>query len=152
MNIQQSKKGFTLLELMICCAVTVIALTGLLSTYIACFELDETMRNSNLAISAAQKVLEEIRSTPFLSVYANYNGYSFHVSGMPVNKNLGHVAVANSNPNLLQVDVGVCWSQKGSRIMGECTVAGSGALAFNDTNSNGKLDSPVVFTTLMAQR
>lgn len=147
-----SERGFTLLELMVCCAVMVIALTGLLSAYVACFELNETMRNSNLAISASQKVLEEIRSTPFLSVYTNYNGYQFQVSGMAVNKNLGHVVVDNANPNLLQVDVGVCWSQKGSRILGECSVGVGGALAFNDANSNGKLDSPIQFTTLMTQR
>jgi Tfp pilus assembly protein PilV len=147
-----SKEGFTLLELMVCCAVTIIALTGLLSAYVACYELNETMRNSNLAISAAQKVLEEIRSTPFLSVYANYNGYQFQVSGMPVNKNLGRVVVDNTNPNLLQVDVGVCWSQKGSRILGECSTGVGGTLVFNDANVNGKLDSPVQFTTLMSQR
>jgi prepilin-type N-terminal cleavage/methylation domain-containing protein len=143
--------GFTLLEVMIAAGVLVIALTGLLSTYTACFKLNETTRNSNLALNAAQEKLEEIRSATFLSIFDSYNGTSFSVSGMPVSDSLGYVSINNTNTSLLRVTIGVCWRDQDSKIIGECQDA-AGSLVFVDTNGNGILDSPAEFMTEMAQR
>lgn len=145
------KEGFTLLELLIASGVLIIALTGLLATYAACFDLVETTRNSNLALNAAQKTLEEMRSINFLSVYPNYNNQTFQVSGMPVNSSLGFVSINNSNSSLLNVAIGVCWRQRGSRIIGECVDSG-GVIAFSDSNGDGRLNSPVELSTFMSQR
>ncbi|MFH1691621.1 MAG: prepilin-type N-terminal cleavage/methylation domain-containing protein [Candidatus Omnitrophota bacterium] len=145
------KDGFTLLELLIASGVLIIALTGLLATYAACYDLAETTRNSNLALNAAQETLEEMRNINFLSVFSLYDGATFQVSGMPANSSLGYVVVNNSNSSLLNVAIGVCWRQKGSRIIGEC-VDSSGALVFSDTNADGRLNSPVELVTYMAQR
>ncbi len=147
----RKQRGFTLLELMIAAAVLIVALTGLLGTYITCLELNELTRNSNLALNAAQAVFEEIRSADFLNLPANYDGYTFQVAGMSANSSLGYVAIDSSNTTLLQVAIGVCWRQKGDRIIGECVDSG-GALNFSDANSNDYLDSPVLIRTLMADR
>ena len=146
-----SRKGFTLLELMVVAGITVTALAGLLGTYVACLELMEMTRNSNLAIIGAQTVLEEMRSTAITSVYGTYDGYTFAVDDMAAGDSVGHVSVNNTNTSLLNITVGVCWEQKAGRIIGECQEA-AGVLVFNDTNANGVLDSPVQIITLMAQR
>ena len=151
----RSRKGFTLLELMVVSGITITALVGLLGTYVACLELTEITRNSNLAIISAQTVLEEMRSTAFTSVYSTYDsatsGYNFTVDGLAATESDGRVTVNNTNTSLLNVTVGVCWRQKAGRIIGECYDA-SGVVTHNDTNGNGILDSPVQISTLVAQR
>jgi prepilin-type N-terminal cleavage/methylation domain-containing protein len=144
----RKNKGFTLLELMFAAAVIVVTLAGLLSTYVTCLELNETAKNTNLALSIAQRVMEEIRSTTFTSIFSTYNGYGFTVSGMASNASYGYVTVNNTNATLLNVTIGVCWKEKSSRIIGECGDVG-GVFAFN---GSGVLDSPVQLATLMAQR
>lgn len=142
--------GFTLLELMIASGVLIIALVGLLATYIACLELEETTKNSNSALNAARQVLEEIRDTPFLSIFDTYDGYTFHVPGFAANSSQGYVSINNST-DLLNVTIGVCWRQKSLRIIGECQDV-AGVVSFSDANGNSILDSPVQLTTLMGQR
>ncbi|HAJ57806.1 MAG TPA: hypothetical protein DCL35_08635 [Candidatus Omnitrophica bacterium] len=151
---RKNNKGFTLLELMIASAVIIVALAGLLSTYVACLELNETTKNTNLALNSAQKVLEEIRSSTFSGIASAYNGYNFSVSGIEVNESLGFVYIDDTDASLLNITIGVCWRQRGAKIIGECRDSG-GSLVFDstsDANSNGILDSPVQFSTLMAQR
>ena len=148
---RRGKKGFTLLELVITAGILIFALCGLLASYVACLELNETTKNSNLALNAAMAVLEEIRSAPFLSIFSNYNGYTFQVAGMSADSSLGQAFIDNTNPGLLNVTIGVCWRQKSSKIIGECQISG-GVVTFSDANGNGILDSPVELTTLMAQR
>ena len=145
------KNGFTLIELVIASGVLIFGLVALLATFIYCLELIETTKNSSLALKAAEEVLEQMRRSDFLNVYSNYNGYTFSVSGMPANTNLGRVTVNNSDPDLLAVDIGVCWKQRNERIIGECQESG-GVLVFSDSDSNGILDSPVMLETRMAQR
>jgi type II secretory pathway pseudopilin PulG len=142
-------RAFTLLELMIACGITIIALAGLLSTYITCFELQETIRNSNIALNSEQAVLEEMRTAAFTSVYSSYNGYNFSLPEL--NNSLGLVTINNTNPQLLRIDIGVCWQQKSGRILGDC-VMNAGVLTFNNTNADGIMSSPVGLTTYMAQR
>ncbi|MFA5038504.1 MAG: prepilin-type N-terminal cleavage/methylation domain-containing protein [Candidatus Omnitrophota bacterium] len=156
MNIPSLKKikksgGFTLLELMIVCGIVVVVLVGLLATYVACFELAETTRNTHMALVETKAVLENMRGIAFTSVYGTYNGHVFQVPQMAANQSLGYVVINNSNASLLRVDAGVCWKQKNDRIIGECQES-SGALVFSDANGNGILDSPVQVTTLMSQR
>lgn len=148
---RDKKKGFTLLEILVASGILVIALTGLLATYAACFDLVETTRNSNLALNAAQKTLEEMRNVNFLNIFSSYNGTTFQASGMTANSSLGFISINNSNPNLLSVAVGVCWRQRGSRIIGECNDS-SGILAFSDANGDGRLNSPIELSTFMSQR
>ncbi len=146
-----ARKGFTLLELVITTGILIFALCGILATYIACLELSETTKNSNLALNSASRVLEEIRSAPFLSIFSSYNGYTFQVSGMPGNSSLGRVVIDDTDPALLNVNIGVCWRQKASKVIGECQLSGE-TVIFSDANGNGILDSPVQLTTRMSQR
>jgi type II secretory pathway pseudopilin PulG len=151
MRLQLKNKGFTLLEVVITIGVLVFSLTALLATFISCFDLFEITKNSNLALNAEMKILEEMRRSNFLNLYANYNGYVFQIYGMDPNFNLGFVSIDNSNPDLLEVNIGACWVQKGGRIIGEGSLNG-GVLEFSDSNGNGILDSPVALTTYIARR
>jgi len=149
MRLRLKRKGFTLLELMIASGILVIVLTGLLSAYISCLEMNETTKNSNLALGAVQEELENLRKAPFQTLNTTY---TFYATGTLANLSLGRVVIDNAaNTSFYRVDAGMCWKQRNSRIIGECR-DNNGTLVFNDTNSNGILDSPVQLTTYMAQR
>jgi prepilin-type N-terminal cleavage/methylation domain-containing protein len=149
MRLRFYKNGFTLLELMIASGVLVVVLTGLLSAYISCLELNETTKNSNLALGAVQEELENLRKAPFQTLNTTY---TFYATGPLANLSLGRVVIdRTTNSSFYRVDAGMCWRQRNLRVIGEC-IDNNGTLEFNDTNGNGILDSPVQLTTYMAQR
>ena len=57
--------GLTLLEVLIATSVLVVAITGLLATFIGLGSLDETARSTTLALTAVQDKMEEIRDSDF---------------------------------------------------------------------------------------
>jgi type II secretory pathway pseudopilin PulG len=144
-----SRHGFTLIELMIVCGITMIALVGLLATYVQCLDLAETTRNSQRAMSAAQSILEEVRTIAFTSVASTYNNYNFTVGSMAVHESAGRVTVDSSDPSLLEVTIGVCWRQGAGRLIGACQYSGG---VVTPTNASGVLESPVQIVSLVAQR
>ncbi len=144
-------KGFTLLELMIAAAIIIFCLAGMLATFVACLEMDETTKNMELALNSAQDVLEDIRNTPITSVESIYNGFTFQVPELAAGSSQGYVYVDDSDPKLLDVVIGVCWQQKNSRIIGECINSG-GAVSFSDGNGNGYLDSIAQLRTVVGMR
>ncbi|PIQ89019.1 MAG: hypothetical protein COV72_05090 [Candidatus Omnitrophica bacterium CG11_big_fil_rev_8_21_14_0_20_42_13] len=135
------KAGFTLIEIVIAMLIIGIALTGLLATYLTCFELVETARNTTYALNGAQKKLEEIRDHNFSDIYTYYtNNPNFAVDGIAIGDSNGLVEVDNTNPDLLLVTVTACWRQKNGRIIG-------GDSALNPLGS-----SPARLVTYIANR
>jgi hypothetical protein len=56
----------------------------------------------------AQEKLEEIRNHNFYKIYQDYyNGSTFGVTGIAEAK--GRVDVDNTNPDLLEITVTICW-------------------------------------------
>jgi len=64
------KKALTIPEVLIAAMVLVVVLSGILMLFISCMLLNEANRNSTVAITHAQYIMEEIRSTPFSSIQA----------------------------------------------------------------------------------
>lgn len=165
------KGGFTLVELMLAGAIMVVALVGLLGSYLLSFNLNETAKNMTSATYAIEQQMEEIRGYNFNLIFNDYNNTVFRandatlLAGNPVQisftQNLdtaGSVRVDNSDPNLLRITVSMCWRQQGGRIIGEDNGRGGG-IALNgmldgteDLNGNNIIDSPAMIVTLMANR
>jgi len=158
----RSLTGFTLSELMIAALVLVTILVGLLASYVTCFDLNETNRNTTSALNAAQEKMAEIRNWNFDTVCSDFNtdpDNKFTVFGMPAGESMGVVYAyvdteyntcpggfnCTCNYDILRVVISVCWRQKGGRVIGEDTNL-DGVLdvgAGEDTNGNGQIDSPV---------
>lgn len=145
-------KGFTLLELMIALGVLIVALAGLLAVFTNLLSLNENSRKLTIAVAACQDKLEQIRNSNFSTVYTTYNGTNFNPAGFTVGQAKGNVSINNSNPNLLQVFVSVSWRTRSDRVIGEDRNLNGVFEAGEDTNPNGRLDSPAQAATLMAQR
>ena len=63
-----ARKGFTLPELLLAAAILAFVLCGLLVLFINCVFLNEANRNSTVALSHAQYVMEDIKNTDFYSI------------------------------------------------------------------------------------
>lgn len=142
-------RGFTLAEILLSTAILVFALCGMLMMYSTCFVLMATSKNINIATNAAQGLIEEMRSSPFTQMVDDYNGLNFIVDAIPSSR--GVVYVDDTDPELLQVTISVCWNQ-GNRIIGEDTNLNGVLNAGEDANGNGIIDSPVELVTRIANR
>jgi Tfp pilus assembly protein PilV len=147
-----NRKGFTLIEVMLAAAFLIIVLGGLLATYISCFELISTSRNLTLAVNAARGKVEEIRDYSFNQIYSDYDNTTFTVNEMSTGNSRGVVYVDNTNPDLLQVIVSVCWRQRANRIIGEDLDLDGNLDTGEDTNFNNMIDSPAQLITLITAR
>jgi len=143
---------------MICAAILVGLLVGLLSIYVYCFDLQETAKNTTLALNAARGKLEEIKSSAFTAIqpayYNNGNGQIFSL--LPALNGIFKVTltgtdpanpgyVTGSNKNLIDLRIAACWKQRGGRIVGSAAVDGAGNL----TNCAA---SPVELVTSIANK
>lgn len=145
----RSQGGFALPEMLLAAVIASFALCGILLTYIACMDTVKTSKNVSIATSAAQGLIEEMRSTPFPQITANYNRLTFTVNGIPSSR--GIVYVDNSNPELLLITVSVCWKQ-GNRVIGEDTNLNGTLEATEDVNGNNMIDSTVELVTQVVNR
>jgi prepilin-type N-terminal cleavage/methylation domain-containing protein len=84
---RKGERGFTLLELLVTMAVTVIGLLGLMAMYVATAKGNESTARSSEAVSIAQDTLEELRSTSMTKLVAE-----FGQADLPIDANLDTVA------------------------------------------------------------
>lgn len=149
---KNSRDGFTLVELMIAVGVLVVALVGLLGVFAHLMLLNENSSKLTLAVTACQAKLEEMRNSSFSTLYLSYNGANFNPAGFSSGEAKGAISINNSNPNLLQVFISVSWMTRSNRVIGEDKNLNGVLNAGEDSNANGRLDSPGQIATLMAQR
>jgi prepilin-type N-terminal cleavage/methylation domain-containing protein len=148
----RTKSGFTLIEVVLAVGILVFVLCGILATYMSCLELMATSKNMTLATNAAQRKIEEIRDYNFYNIYSDYNNQTFSVDEMPAGDSSGVIYVNNSDPELLQITVSVCWRQRAGRIIGEDLDLDGSLDSGEDSNGNNIIDSPVELITLSTPR
>lgn len=158
----KSQQGFTLAELMVAALILVTILVGLLASYVTCFDLNETSKNTTLAVDAAQQKMAQVSDYSFANACSNFNNTNFTLADsdlalMPAGESRGKIYVyaytgsSTSNScadctcdyDMLRVVVSVCWRQKSGRVIGEDKDLDGILDAGEDTNGNGKIDSPV---------
>lgn len=146
------RKGFTLIEVLLCMSLLLVLFLGGMSVYVYCFDLQETSRNTSAVLNAARAKLEEIRGAVFDTIVTAYNSKVFSISGMNGKIRTEAAYVVGSNNQLIDIRAVACWRQKGGRIIGECKIDGTGTLVFNDLNGNGTIESPVEFVTAISKK
>lgn len=152
-------RGFTLMEVMFAAAIMLIAIGGLLGTYVLCFNLGETAKNLTLANNAIQLKLEEIRYQNIETV-TYYDNTVFNIGGFSSQNAKGAIyvdAIPNST-DLVRVTISVSWRQKGGRIIGADNGSGGG-IALNgirdgteQADANGVLISPATVSMVVTNR
>ena len=153
---QNSKSGFTLVELMIVVGILSVVIPGLLKLFIDTSQLSAMAGNKTLAISEAQNKIEEIRNLAFDNVMTTYGA----ASGTPFNltqiNGKGIVYAKNttapSNADLLLVEVMICWQDKYGRKVGEDVNLNGILDAGEDLDGDNKISSLAKLTTRIARR
>jgi len=149
-GIPGAKSGFTLVELLVSVSVVAVACVCILGAVLSTMYLNRLSSEYSLAKNACVREAEIISQDIFFNVVADYNNTTFAVTGLP--SAVGVAYVSNANPDLLQVWISVCWRQLGSRVIGEDQNLNGIPEASEDTNNNGRIDSPVQLTFLMSAR
>lgn len=144
------QRGFTLIEITIAAGILAFALCAIFAAYISFYVLSTTSRNINIATNGAIGIAEEIRSTPFSQIMSTYNGLNFVLNDIPQSR--GVVYVDNTDADLLQVTISVCWRQQDNRLIGEDLNLNGVLDPGEDANLNGIIDSPVELVTRIANK
>jgi len=147
---KKSEKGLTLAEVLLATAILAFAVCAILTAYISCAALAATSKNVNIATDAALGLAEEIRSTTFIDIPGSYNQLNFTLNDIAQSR--GVVYVDDTNPELLEVTISVCWKQ-GNRIIGADTnLNGILDAGEQDIDGDGIIHSPVQLLTRIANR
>lgn len=164
----RSKTGFTLAELMVAALILITILVGLLASYVTCFDLNETSKNMTLAMDAVNQKMAQISDYSFSNVCSNFNNSTFTLADsdlqlMPAGDSRGKIYVypyttsniasscvdCTCDYTMLRVVISVSWRQKSGRIIGEDKDLDGVLDAGEDTNGNGKIDSPAQIVTFL---
>jgi hypothetical protein len=147
-------RGLTLLELILTAGTVGIAVAGLLPLFAFCLLNMEGSGQLTTAMAEAHNQLEEVRSTAFEDLVEWYGAEGtgarvFHVPGL---HGAGVVLLDVTDPDLIAVEVVVCWRRHDGAVMGEDENLNGRLDGAEDLNGNGKLDSPASLATLLARR
>lgn len=100
------KKAVTLIELLILTTILLIAISGLLFTFVNCIFLNESNHQAVIAANDAQYVLEEVKSVP-------YNQISTYTPPVFTNLNSEVITLNTSvGAKISEVTVNVSWVDK----------------------------------------
>ena len=139
----------TLPELLVAVFILVLAVTGIILSYLQAMELQEVAQATSIATKAALSRMDQIRATTYSQIKATYNGVAFNVSGLNAK---GVTYIDDSTPELLYVKVVVSWKQRSNRVYGDDKNLNGQADAGEHVDANGMLDSPVQLTTRVFEK
>ncbi|MFH1622712.1 MAG: prepilin-type N-terminal cleavage/methylation domain-containing protein [Candidatus Omnitrophota bacterium] len=143
-----SKKAFSLIELMFSLVILVIILVGLLYTYVVCFKLNESSRSLILVNNAMQAHLETIRDD--FDDLTTSQDVPFALEGFSSGDGVIFRSVCEEDctgyNNLKLVRLVACWKE-GKRIIGEGVALDSGG----NLVSNGAVTSNSELVTLISR-
>ncbi|NTV28601.1 MAG: hypothetical protein HGA80_00780 [Candidatus Omnitrophica bacterium] len=134
----------TLVEVMVAATIFIVAVLGILMTYIRFFELAEISRGTFLSLQTIKSKLVDIRGAAFSQVHFTYNNTTFTVPGL---NGIGVIYVDDSNAKLLRVKVTYCWRLSTGRVIGEDVNLNGVLNTGEDKNGNLQIDSPVQIIT-----
>ncbi len=118
---RQSKKAFTMVELLIAVMILGLAIPMILQFFISAMFLNESNRNNSIAMEHAQYVLEEIRNTQASNVAADINSGNWDWDTASIGAQ-GLTALSNesidtsvSGSGLITIRVTVNWENRTGR-------------------------------------
>jgi prepilin-type N-terminal cleavage/methylation domain-containing protein len=119
---RRSQRGFTLLELLITTAITVIGLTGLMSLYVVTAKGNATTSRSGEGVAVAEATLEEIRGMTIAELETAYGTMPIDVNlntvagraGATFNRRVQVQELTTVSSNLIKIRVEVTWTDAGA--------------------------------------
>jgi len=118
------KKTLTLAEVLIATVFLTVVFSGILMLVISCMLLNEANRNSTVAITHAQYIMEEVRDTSFGSVQGAINSGVWDLDATELASAPYNLVVLNSElidtsvttvGSLLEIIVDISWQDRKGR-------------------------------------
>ena len=113
---QQAKKGLTLSELLLAAAILAFVLSALLYLFINILFLNETNRNTIIATSHAQFVMEDIRGTSFSAIRSEIDNNQWDWATTPVDE----ISLAGLEPLSAENITACCWDSTSAACFLNC--------------------------------
>lgn len=76
------RAGFTLLEVVIAMTILIVSMGGMLSSMLASEKLGQTNEERQLAIHAAEGMIETLQGQDFNALFTTFDGRTFEVPGL----------------------------------------------------------------------
>ena len=121
----RTKKGMTLIEVLIAALIFSVALAALLQSIIAIVDIIDFSKDQSIAVSDLKNILERLRATPFDYITNDFpNGVVDGDVGDPYTDIVGpyelsdeHITVSYANPNAdpLEIEATLSWLDKKGR-------------------------------------
>ena len=139
MTCGSGKRGFTLLEVMVCLAIISVALTAFLTAITQNIQLESMNSETNVAVNAAGSLIETLQAmsygelnegaieTSFEAAGLTSDGHTLHLVDEDGSREVGHVTITeNAQQTRKTVEVEVRWrsatgSERRIRLMTEMT-------------------------------
>ena len=102
-NRKLSKKGFSLIELMVAVVILAIALVGIFLAFSSGWMGMADARDRTVATNYAQEILEDIKNTPFEKIHSESTS---KINDTKFYRNINSI---NINPNIKEVTAQVTW-------------------------------------------
>jgi len=141
---RSNRSGMTLVEIIVATGVFLMAVIGILYSFVKCLELNEVGRDSTIAVVGVKNKIEEIKAEGITGIFATYNNTTFTIAGL---NGRGVIYVDNSNSRLLEVKAVFCWRLTDGRIVGEDINLNGVLNSGEDKNGNAQIDSNVQIVT-----
>ncbi|MFH1519447.1 MAG: hypothetical protein ABIE75_02625 [Candidatus Omnitrophota bacterium] len=115
------RKSLTLSEIMIATIFIAVALSGILLLFINCMLLNAANRNSTVAITHAQYIMEEVRGTDFTLIQGLVGGGHWDLDSTGLSAAPYNLAVLDNEAidttvtvvgNMLEIEVVVSWQDR----------------------------------------
>ncbi len=118
-----SQKGFSLIEIMIAMAITLVALTGLMALYVSLLKGNDNASRATEASAFAKETLEEVRSTSFTTLTGLYGSTPVDTAAtMPTRTGRAGqdfetrllITDVPAEPELVVIRVEISWTDSGA--------------------------------------
>lgn len=105
-----NNRAFTLTELMLAVAILMVAITGLLATFVYCILLNQSNNNLVIATNDAQYVLEQIKGLAYTDTNSYIDNYDPHTF---TNLNNEHaIPHRHEGTNIKEITVNITWDER----------------------------------------
>lgn len=135
---------------MLAAGILAFGICGVLVTYLTLFVFSDLNRNFTLAASSLQAKMEEIKRTNFTALSA-LNGTTFNLNGFSSSDAKGRIEISDTvYTDLKRVRLIICLRSR-SRVIGEDANLNGVLNSGEDSNGNGRLDSPLELIGLVVR-
>lgn len=107
-QMKSHSKGFSLIELVVSIAILLIAISGLLVTFISCILMNESNSNLVTAVNDAQYVLEQIKGL----AYDDIDAYTPPTFTNLYNETIPQPTTVEIASGIKEVTVSVNWTER----------------------------------------